>query len=256
MLDFKSLVFKYGIPPKGVIQIGCHFFQEKTVFQSLGIENYVLVEPQKEAFAVAKVASSDLPNVKMFNCALSDKKGELEMNCDSVNEGQSSSILEPLLHTTQYPSIKFDRKEVVKVKTLDSLDFDRDLFNIIVIDVQGAELMVLKGGFDTLANIDVIYSEINFIEMYKGCVLVKQLDEYLEDFGFKRVETGLDNGGWSDALYVKESFIKNAKDYDKEFNEQSYLANNPDVATAIGNGIFGSGLDHYNKFGKNEGRKF
>lgn len=40
------------------------------------------------------------------------------------------------------------------------------------------------------------------------------------------------------------------------FNESSYLAANPDVAAAIQNGQFGgSALNHYNQYGKNEGRQ-
>lgn len=39
-----------------------------------------------------------------------------------------------------------------------------------------------------------------------------------------------------------------------EFNEAEYLAANPDVADAISNGSFHSGREHYEKYGKGEGR--
>ena len=39
------------------------------------------------------------------------------------------------------------------------------------------------------------------------------------------------------------------------FNEQDYLAVNPDVEDAVKKGIFKSGLDHFIAFGKKEGRK-
>jgi len=41
---------------------------------------------------------------------------------------------------------------------------------------------------------------------------------------------------------------------DMEFNEEEYLAANPDVAVAILAGHFIDGYSHYKKFGKNEGR--
>ena len=41
----------------------------------------------------------------------------------------------------------------------------------------------------------------------------------------------------------------------KGFNEQDYLAVNPDVEDAVKKGIFKSGLDHFIAFGKKEGRK-
>lgn len=39
------------------------------------------------------------------------------------------------------------------------------------------------------------------------------------------------------------------------FNEQYYLNSNPDVAAAVQNGDFTSGLDHYNQYGQSEGRQ-
>lgn len=41
----------------------------------------------------------------------------------------------------------------------------------------------------------------------------------------------------------------------KEFNEDDYLEANPDVAVAVNKGIFCSGQEHYQKYGKNEGRR-
>jgi hypothetical protein len=38
--------------------------------------------------------------------------------------------------------------------------------------------------------------------------------------------------------------------------EQAYLANNPDVLTAVADGRFDSGADHFQNFGKGEGRDF
>lgn len=40
------------------------------------------------------------------------------------------------------------------------------------------------------------------------------------------------------------------------FDEQGYLDANPDVAAAVASGSVKSGLDHYNQYGKNEGRGF
>lgn len=41
---------------------------------------------------------------------------------------------------------------------------------------------------------------------------------------------------------------------DTIFNESDYLDANPDVAAAVSNGQFDSGQEHYNKYGKTEGR--
>ncbi len=49
-------------------------------------------------------------------------------------------------------------------------------------------------------------SEVNLEELYEGCCLIDELDEYLKSFGFERKITKLwDDGavGWGDALYIK-----------------------------------------------------
>ena len=40
-----------------------------------------------------------------------------------------------------------------------------------------------------------------------------------------------------------------------EYNEGEYLELNPDVAQAVKNGVFTSGIEHYLKYGFNENRK-
>lgn len=205
MLNFGALVKQHNIKIKGIIQLGSHYFQEKDIFLKLGVKNFVLVEPQKHAFAVTQQKSADIPNVVLFNCAVGDEEGKFTMQCDEVNQGQSSSLLTAKKHLEKYPSIQFTRMEEVDVKLLDNLEFNRDKYNVIVCDLQGAELKMLRGATETLQHIDAIYTEINFIEMYDGCVLVEELDRFLSLFGFKRVATGdnHNNQGWSDALYIK-----------------------------------------------------
>ena len=75
---------------------------------------------------------------------------------------------------------------------------------MINIDVQGYELEVFKGGSDFLNHIDYIISEVNREELYKGCAMINEVDEYLSNYNFKRVKTCWDGGTWGDALYIKK----------------------------------------------------
>jgi hypothetical protein len=77
----------------------------------------------------------------------------------------------------------------------------------LVMDVQGVELRVLKSLGSLLNNFKFVQSEVNLEELYEGCCLIDELDEYLKSFGFERKITKLwDDGavGWGDALYIKK----------------------------------------------------
>ena len=122
----------------------------------------------------------------------------------SDNDAQSSSILKPKDHIEEMPWIHFKGTEKVEVKTLDS--FNITGYNFINIDVQGYEMEVFKGGMDTLKNIDYIYSEVNKGELYEGCAQIDELDNFLGEYGFERVETYWPETwyNWGDAFYLKK----------------------------------------------------
>ena len=77
------------------------------------------------------------------------------------------------------------------------------MYNYWHLDIQGAELLALKGAGDLLNAVDVIVTEVNTVEMYKGNPLIGDIDKYLGDRGFERALTDMTDHGWGDALYVK-----------------------------------------------------
>jgi len=203
ILEFAALIKQYKINPRGIIQLGTHFFQERDEFIKLGIKEFVLVEPQKHAFRKLKSECKGL-NVLAFNCAVSNFEGKFEMKCDILNEGQSSSLLEADEHKKIYPQIEFSRIEIVDVQMLKNLEFDRKKYNILYIDLQGGELNALNGSGTLLNYIDAIYTEVNLVSMYKNCVLLPQLDGYLHKHGFNRVSFGENiKNKWGEAFYIK-----------------------------------------------------
>jgi FkbM family methyltransferase len=202
-LDLVSLVKEHNLNIKGVIQGGSHFWQERETFLSLGIENFVLIEPQSHAFKVTQERSQDIPGAILFNCAISDTEGQMQLHCDTDNQGQSSSLLYPKEHLERCNWVHFDHQETVEVKKLDNLEFDRSKMNLLALDLQGNELNALKGATETLKYLDAVYLEVNYCEMYEGCALVEDIDAFLSQYGFKRVAEDHVFNGWGDALYIK-----------------------------------------------------
>jgi FkbM family methyltransferase len=190
LLDLIVLKNKYNLNIKGVLHIGAHYGQELSTYENVEIDNVMFFEPLPHTFEKLKDNTKG-KNVILVNTALGNTIGEVDMNVEYVNQGQSSSILEPLIHLQQYPHIRFIE--------------DKDKYNFINIDVQGYELEVFKGASEYLKTIDYIITEVNRGEVYKNCPMVEELDEYLKPYGFERVETTWDGVTWGDAFYIKNN---------------------------------------------------
>ena len=55
---------------------------------------------------------------------------------------------------------------------------------LLKIDVQGFELEVLKGATGLLPNLDAVYVEASYVELYEGQALHEEIERYLTDAGF------------------------------------------------------------------------
>lgn len=189
---------------KGIVHIGAHYGEEIQEYVNNGIQKITVFEPLSKNF---DVLSQRLQNVNAdiqgYQTALGSQKGTAVMYLSS-NEAQSSSILKPKDHLEHHPDVFFDGTEEVEVSLLDEYDIgDANFMNI---DVQGYELEVFKGGKKTLEQIDYVYSEVNRGEMYEGNPMIEELDDYLGEYGFERVETYWPETWykWGDALYIKK----------------------------------------------------
>lgn len=201
LLNLQKIKNKYNMNISGIIHIGAHHGEEYNLYNSLNIPKILFFEPLHSNF---QILISKVPKDICFKIALGSCECDVEMFVEEANQGQSSSILEPELHLLQYPHIIFNKKEKVKMKTLDSFNFSKD-YNMINIDVQGYELEVFKGALTTLNNIDYIITEVNRANVYKNCCRVQELDEFLGKYGFSRMETSWDGMTWGDAFYAKIS---------------------------------------------------
>lgn len=206
LLKLDYIIKKYHLKINGIIHIGAHFGEEHEDYIEAGIKSIIYIEPSKKSFDVLSDLFGENTDVLLFNKALGAKKGLVQLNTETKNNGQSNSILTPKKHLEYYPSIQFTDTEEVFMDTLDLLTFPRKQYNMINIDVQGFELEVFKGSKESLKNIDYIYTEVNKEEVYENCAMVWELDSFLKAYGFERVETGKwQNNAWSDALYIKQS---------------------------------------------------
>ena len=186
----------------GIIHVGGHYGEEIQDYVDEGIQNIIVFEPLTNNFQILEKKCQHLNvNIIGHQVALGSSKKIVEMYVSS-NNALSSSILKPKIHLVQYTDILFNQKEVVEVDLLDN--YKTDNYNFLNIDVQGYELEVLKGGQKTLEHIDYVYCEVNRDEVYENNAYIQEIDDYLLNFNFERVEVAWIGETWGDALYIKQ----------------------------------------------------
>lgn len=207
LIPLQQILDKYKFQPTGVIHVGAHWAEEHNDYIKAGIIYKTYIEPCKEAFDIMVRNVSDYLNTVCYNYACGSENTEMEINVSHNNQGQSNSLLKPLLHLQQHPSVVFTEKELVKVSTLDNLPMDRSLYDFLVMDCQGYEGEVLKGATKTLEGIKMIYTECNRGQTYENNMEIEEMDEYLKQFNFSRVETywPSPNWTWGDCIFIKNS---------------------------------------------------
>jgi FkbM family methyltransferase len=209
ILDLPKLLGRFGVAARGVIQVGAHEAEELPTYLELGAKHVLLVEANPALIDGLRSMAGTIPGVTIAHCAINDADGPVDLRI--ATDDASSSILPLKLHQRMYPHVV--ESAVVQVPgarldgLMDALGLDRADFNILCLDIQGAELRALRGAARTLEGIEAVSVEINFEELYEGCAQVEDIDDFLGDRGFDRVATLTPyHSSWGDALYVRRNF--------------------------------------------------
>lgn len=225
MLNIPELFKKHGILPKGVIHVGGHTAEELETYLGMGFETIIFIEADPENFKrmEARVKGSALslpagyqPQIILVEGAAGNHDGHATLY--RTSSSQSHSLLPLKDHKAVYPQIVEQGYVKVECARLDTLlkryQIPFSKFNYLHMDVQGYEGQVLEGAPILLRHLDAICSEVNTREMYEGCWLRDQLEEFLdgdsESLGkggwghrFAPMEEVVGGDGWGDVFYVR-----------------------------------------------------
>jgi FkbM family methyltransferase len=211
MIDIGAMFVAHGIKPRGVIHVGAHHGAELEGYLQMGFERVLFIEANPALIPRLK-EKADAYSGKVFvaNAAAMDADGLVMLNLASMD--QSSSVLALYRHKEIYPTIKEAGQVEVPARRLDTLLVEIGLnpadFNFLNIDVQGAELMVLRGAVQLLGNIQAINTEINLAELYRGGALLGELESFLASSGFNRAAMVTPyHPTWGDAFYVRKPVV-------------------------------------------------
>ncbi len=210
MLDLPQLFQQYSIQPRGVIHVGAYEGQDVQLYRKLGVKKMLLIEANPVVFKRLTQNLAAEQNVMAVNCAMSDRNGTATLHITAFDQG--SSILRLKEVSRVYPQVQETEQVTVQSRRLDDLLQELKLnpqgFNILNLDIQGAELLALQGAENLLRFVDGINTEVNYEELYEGCGLIDQLDDFLDKQGFERVATTCPyHPSWGDGFYIKKPVI-------------------------------------------------
>jgi FkbM family methyltransferase len=204
-----SVLERFG----GVIHVGANIGQERDLYQAHGLA-VIWIEPIPDVFDQLSARIEGYPRQRALQCLLTDRDGVEYAFHVASNGGESSSILELAKHRDIWPEIGFERTIRLTSTTLKSLverePIDLAVYDTLVLDTQGAELLVLRGAAEHVRAFRFIETEIADFEAYAGCCQLPEMARFMEEHGFaeirriERVERRHPDGGsYYDILYER-----------------------------------------------------
>ena len=141
-----ALVFLEGVTDPVIFDIGANNGEwTRGIWQALGRGRYFAYEPQEAC--LPRLKDSSMPKLTIVQSAVSDQSGDMDLYSDSVGSGLASfyerydSYLPRQTRVERVPVTTVDAE--LKARGLDHIDFMK-------IDVEGAELQVLRGAQHSL----------------------------------------------------------------------------------------------------------
>jgi FkbM family methyltransferase len=167
---------------KGVILVGAANGHERNIFNELKLDAiYIEARPD--------VISHHIPKSQQYNYLITDVDDQEYDFHVSSNKGLSSSVFDFKDHKKIWEKIKMVKTIKMKSITLDTMflrhNLDVKKFDAMICDVQGGELLVLKGATNVLKNMKFVLLEAADFEAYQGCCQIKDIEPWMLEHGFK-----------------------------------------------------------------------
>ncbi|HBJ86621.1 MAG TPA: hypothetical protein DDZ88_22740 [Verrucomicrobiales bacterium] len=175
-------------PYRTILDIGAYHgeFADR-VLRHYPVEQVFLFEPFPDSITFLKERYRAEPRCEVLPYALSDQSGATALRV--LNKEDSSSLLDPASEAGELLHKPFHEvaQTQIEMRRLDEIPAVADIqaFDLAKIDVQGAELKVLRGCGELLQRIQAIYIEVNFCSLYKDGAVFCDTHAFLEQAGFK-----------------------------------------------------------------------
>src|SRR5881396_935262 len=189
-----------GYDITGLIHVGANDGYEVQFYLEMGIKPVLCFEPQKDAYEALRTRYAALhPDVRICGKALGNLSCSAELKVPNGGTGGSSFL----------PLPAWDK--CVGIETVPILRFANlaphlhlELYNCLVVDVQGMELDVLRGMDEHLRAFDFLNIECSEKPIYRGEAWADEVIAYLRRMGFRQ-ETPVQSH--DDVLFIRYGVV-------------------------------------------------
>lgn len=199
MIELKKVIIDVGASKN---------FLKNSVVSYNEIDEFYMFEPHPTLFKELYDYYLNKSNVHLWNFALSDKKGVAKFYM--TKKEMCSSLLEPNKELNiierRWDKV-FDYSTIeVPTYTLDSILRHLTVVDLLKIDTQGSEFEILKGATNILKVTKKVTVEVEFIQWYKNQKLSHNIEQLMEESGFKLLKKRIGDGGNdADFTYVNSN---------------------------------------------------
>ena len=206
-MEALNLLAPFGVHISGIIHVGANTGHEFASYAQAGIGTVVYVEPTPAAFGILQSRVVQQDGHHAIQAVCSSAVGQQVTFNVASNGAESSSLFELGNHGILYPNIGYTDRLQLTTTTVDRIvetRFADKTLNLLVIDVQGAELLVLQGASRTLDKVEAVYCEIADVSLYEGSCTWPEISAFLDGHGFRLKYLAINAHNWGNALFLKE----------------------------------------------------
>lgn len=212
-----SQMFKHD-EVKIVVELGARDCNNTEIFHNIYLKSKIYAfECNPRTINICRNKILKLKRAQLIEKAVIDKNDKI--NFYPINQNKSeksnwcdgnpgSSSIFKVIGKNSIERLIQDRITVPTTKLSSFMISEKIKFiDLLFMDIQGAELLALKGLEEKIKKVKIINTEVSFLELYKNQPLFNDIKKYLNEKGFVLYNSSYFAGPFADMVFVNRSYF-------------------------------------------------